>query len=551
MIVSYVVLARKYRPRTFDEVVGQQTVTKTLRNAIEMDRIPHACLFSGPRGIGKTTMARIFAKALDCEKGPTPEPCNQCGICESISSGDDMDVIEIDGASNNSVEDIRDLREKAQFTAARARYKVYIIDEVHMLSKSAFNALLKTLEEPPPHVKFIFATTELNKVPDTVQSRCQRFDFFPLKAADITERLGYLCKKENIQFDRGALGKIAQHASGSMRDAESALDQVISLGGGKVASADVDEALGTVSDENLLSLLEAALAGDAPRTLGTLHAVVSEGADTHMLATQLARFVRDLMVMKTCGADTELVGRAESVRPAMTKLCREQTDEALLYATKLLCETERKMFRSPHPSILLEMCLLKLEDAADMEPISDLMVRLENLTERPAPAPSPAPVPSPEPAPPAEPVPPAEPPAPAESAASSLPDTPIGAVQKSWNAVLDKLKEMGKHATAALLKETEPLRLEGNELIVGIHSGYQFHKEHLEEFENRQIVEDAVEETLGTRHDIQFVTGGKEERRQSGGGGAPRKKKSEVEEDPVVKKTMEVFDANVVSVEEK
>lgn len=550
--MSYIVLARKYRPQTFGEVIGQETVTRTLRNAIEMDRIPHACLFSGPRGIGKTTMARIFAKALDCEKGPTPDPCNECEICKSIWTGDDIDVLEIDGASNNSVDDVRDLREKAQFTTARARYKIYIIDEVHMLSKSAFNALLKTLEEPPPHVKFIFATTELNRVPDTIQSRCQRFDFYPLRTGDIVNKLKYLCDKEGAAAEDGALAKIAEHAEGSMRDAESALDQVISLGAGKVTSADVDEMLGTVSDENLFEIVDAALKKDVKRTLNAFHQVIAEGSDTHMLTIQLTSFARDLAVMETCGSDTKLVKRAESVRPKMEDLSKNMTGETFLYASRLFCITEREMLRSPHPNIHLEMCLMKLGDAGDLESITELIKRVEGLAagmggenitrsgrdKTPAPGSIDA-----------------------EgltagrgeenitrSGRDKTPTPPsIGSVRESWGGILSNLKNGGKMATAALLKEAEPFQLDKDKLVIGIHSGFKFHKEHLEEFENRQLVEDAIEQMLGFRYDIQFVTLGDESPQYKN---RPREHTvpSAIQEDPSVRKAAEIFNATVVSV---
>ena len=586
--MSYVVLARKYRPETFDDVVGQQTVARTLKNAITMDRIPHACLFSGPRGVGKTTMARIFAKALDCEKGPTPEPCNTCEICRSIWTGDDVDVVEIDGASHNSVEDIRELREKAQYTASRTRFKIYVIDEVHMLSRSAFNALLKTLEEPPAHVKFIFATTELNKVPETVQSRCQRFDFFPLKARDIAARLKTLCEKEKVEFEQAALDKVAEHAEGSMRDAESALDQVISLGAGKVTSSDVDDVFGTISDQDLFELADASLAGDAQRALNAVHKVTTGGSDPHTVASQLAKFLRDIMAMKTCGADTELVNRADSVRPHMAGLADATGQDALLYATRLVCRAERDMFRSPHPAVLLETCLLKLGDAKNIESIAGLVERVEKLAAgqpmpaAAAPAPSPAasgsgrrggftppsapPSSSPAPSAPATPPPAAA--APSRPAPSNEPpaddefaDTteetpsppPTGApeevVRKSWGAVLMKLKEMGKQATAALFKETEPVNIQDRKLIVGIHSGFKFHKEHLEEFENRQLIEDAIESLIGIRYDIEFISVGEKPTRKEETA-ITREKRPTIKDDPMIKKAIDILDAKIVGIKE-
>jgi len=253
--MSYTVLARRYRSATFDEVVGQEAIATTLKNAIEANRVAHAYLFCGTRGVGKTSMARILAKALNCEKGPTPTPCCACEICESIALGEDIDVIEIDGASNTGVDNIRELRSNAIYRPARARFKIYIIDEVHMISVSAFNALLKTLEEPPEHVKFIFATTEPNRVPVTIQSRCQRFDFRPIPADRIAEHLRTILKKEKVKADDSVIRRIAQLANGSIRDGLSLLDQLLSLGLSKLTAETMEQFMPTPSLDSLGELV--------------------------------------------------------------------------------------------------------------------------------------------------------------------------------------------------------------------------------------------------------------------------------------------------------
>ncbi|MCI0482817.1 MAG: DNA polymerase III subunit gamma/tau, partial [Candidatus Dadabacteria bacterium] len=277
--MSYVVFARKYRPRDFDEIIGQSHITTTLKNAIARDRVAHAYLFAGPRGVGKTTTARILAKALNCEKGPTPKPCNKCSSCLEITSGSSLDILEIDGASNTGVDDIRSLRENARFTPAKGGFKVYIIDEVHMLSDSAFNALLKTLEEPPPHVKFIFATTHAHKVPPTILSRCQRFDFRRIPAKEILDNLKRIVKEEKISVSEDALGLIAKYGDGSMRDSQVILDQFVSFAQGKVGAEEVVKVLGIVDDEVLFALSAAISGKDPGAALDAVDRLVNEGKD--------------------------------------------------------------------------------------------------------------------------------------------------------------------------------------------------------------------------------------------------------------------------------
>ena len=277
--MAYEVLARKWRPKTFDDVVGQGHVTRTLANAIEQDRIAHAYLFIGPRGIGKTTLSRILAMALNCEKGPTIHPCGECDNCKGIAAGSDMDVIELDAASNNKVEDIHAVLDQVQFAPTHSRFKVFILDEVHMLSNAAFNALLKTLEEPPPYVKFIFATTEGDKVLPTIVSRCQRFDLRRISVGDIVGRLRFICNAEKIEITDDALLAIARGSNGGLRDALSALDQLIAFKGTDLTEADVLAVFGLVSREALEGLAASILQGDIPGILRTVAALDESGKD--------------------------------------------------------------------------------------------------------------------------------------------------------------------------------------------------------------------------------------------------------------------------------
>src|SRR5688572_12735966 len=292
---EYVVVARRYRPQRFEELIGQEHVARALSNAITTNRVGHAYLFTGARGVGKTSAARIFAKALDCEQGPTPTPCNQCEICESISSGGDVDVLEMDGASNRGIDQIRDLRQSVSVRPSRARFKIYIIDEVHMLTKEAFNALLKTLEEPPEHVKFIFCTTEAEKIPITILSRCQRFDFAGVQTASIAQRLEQIAEAEGVEVQSEAIEVLARRAAGSMRDSQSLLEQLLAFGGQKITVADVHGMLGTAAEGRLGQIVQHIVKRDAAGCLSELDAAMLEGVDVGQLLDQLLGYLRDVM----------------------------------------------------------------------------------------------------------------------------------------------------------------------------------------------------------------------------------------------------------------
>ncbi|MFQ5466160.1 MAG: DNA polymerase III subunit gamma/tau [Thermodesulfobacteriota bacterium] len=375
---SYLVIARKWRPGLFDEIVGQAHVTRTLTGAVSSGRIAHAYLFSGPRGVGKTTAARILAKCLNCEKGPTPEPCNSCDSCRSIASGTSVDVFEIDGASNTSVDNVRELRESVRYVPAGGRYKVYIIDEVHMLSTSAFNALLKTLEEPPPHAVFIFATTEVHKIPATILSRCQRFDFKRIPTAEIYGRLKEIMEKEGIGYEEGALVSIAREADGSLRDAQSLLDQVVAYSGGEVRAADVASSLGLMDRTILTGLLAAVVGGDSGECLNIVEKIYDFGYDLKKACADLLEYIRDLTVMKVSGADplTDLDG-GELKR--LADLAEGVTPERLQILFSVIAAAYGEVSRSAFPRYSFEMALLRAAHTTDLVPIGQVISRLEDL----------------------------------------------------------------------------------------------------------------------------------------------------------------------------
>jgi DNA polymerase-3 subunit gamma/tau len=373
---SYVVVARRYRPQRFGELVGQEHVGRSLANAIAAGRVGHAYLFTGARGVGKTSTARILAKCLNCRKGPTAEPCNACDICEAIGAGGDVDVLEIDGASNRGIDEIRQLRQNVGIRPSRARYKIYIIDEVHMLTKEAFNALLKTLEEPPEHVKFIFCTTEPEKVPVTVLSRCQRFDFAGIQAAEIAARLAEIVKAEGVSAEPQALEILARRAAGSMRDSQSLLEQLLAFGGKTLTVADVHGLLGTADWGRMAALLSGVVARDVRAALFALDAALAEGCDVGQLMDQLMGVLRDVMVASLSGSpeqylyclpsESELIGQAGKALGLETTLAMLQiVDQALA-----------RMRTSTHRRTLAELALVRM---CRLEALADVSALVEQL----------------------------------------------------------------------------------------------------------------------------------------------------------------------------
>ena len=381
---NYTVLARRYRPQGFNEVIGQEHVATSLRNAILSGRVGHAYLFTGARGVGKTSTARIFAKALNCPNATEATPCNHCEVCESIAVGSDVDVHEIDGASNNGVDNVRDLRANVTVTSMRSKYKIYIIDEVHMLSKAAFNALLKTLEEPPPNVKFVFCTTEPTKVPDTILSRCQRFDFGTIALQQIIERLADIAKSENMEVEPAALELVARRAAGSMRDSQSLFDQLLASADKRITATEVNRLLGTASDERLMELFASIIARQRNQTLALFSHALAEGAQLGELTDQILNYLRDLMVLAAEANNVPMISVSETNRDPLGKQARTWGLNTIVAALQIVSEAKLKMQRATFGRALVELALIRLTLLEQLQSLDALLTELASSpTNRP------------------------------------------------------------------------------------------------------------------------------------------------------------------------
>jgi DNA polymerase-3 subunit gamma/tau len=377
---EYVVVARRYRPQDFSELIGQGQVSHALANAISTSRVGHAYLFTGARGVGKTSTARIFAKALNCVRGPTTAPCGECDICAGIAAGSDIDVIEIDGASNRGIDEIRQLRSNVNVRPSRARFKIYIIDEVHMLTNQAFNALLKTLEEPPEHVKFIFCTTEADKIPITVLSRCQRFDFAPIEMRSIVDRLEHICRSEGVAAEPEALQIVARRAAGSMRDSQSLLEQLLSFGGKQITVSDVHSLLGTAHAARLNALAECIARRDTAAALQEVAAAANEGVELGTLTEQLLGYFRDcLTALVGCPSDLLLHASASDYSQVLS-LGEQLGLETLLAMAQILDQSLTRLRQSTHVRTLVELAIVRLCHVDDLDALPELIAGLRNAS---------------------------------------------------------------------------------------------------------------------------------------------------------------------------
>ena len=380
--MSYLVLARKYRPQTFDEVLGQEHITRTLQNAIKTDRVAHALLFSGPRGVGKTSVARIMAKALNCVEGPTPTPCNVCASCQEITDGHAMDVMEIDGASNRGINEIRELRENVKYMPSLGRFKIYIIDEVHMLTTEAFNALLKTLEEPPAHVLFFFATTEAHKIPITILSRCQRHNFRRIPLSEIVGCLSRICSDLSFTISDASLRILAREASGGLRDALSLLDQVMAYAEKEVGDAEVIESLGVIDQTFLYDLSDAIIRGSVPDAIRIVDLLYAQGHDMKRLYRQMLEHLRHLLMVKMSDKGPVPVDALEDEVAQMKRQTSGVSEAFLNTLFTTWFQSEASIRYSSQPKLVLEVLIVKLSQFQNVESLDGILERLDSISKR-------------------------------------------------------------------------------------------------------------------------------------------------------------------------
>ncbi len=572
--MAYVVLARRWRPQTFEQVVGQHPVTRTLKNALSADRIPHALLFAGPRGVGKTTTARILAKALNCEKGASPDPCGVCGSCEEITTGRSLDCLEIDGASNRGIDEVRELRENVRYAPSRGRYRVVIIDEVHMLTEPAFNALLKTLEEPPPRVVFILATTELHKIPATILSRCQRHDFRRIEVTEIVGRLSEIVTAEGMAAEDDALALLARAAEGSLRDAQSLLDQVVAFSGEKITVRDVTEVLGLIEGEAITGAVSALAARDGAKLLLLVEELTRRGRDLRLFVQEILHYLRDLLVVKIAGEAGALVQGSRVDPTTRASLAAAFTLPEVEAIFQILSRAEEQMRRSSHPRYILEMAFARACEVKALQSLETLLQKVSGLgqsllagrapevdrggsAELPLFSAVPA-APSPEGLSPQASSPSPESPrlsrgsSPVASAAELAPraESPRGrgVVEERWEKIRERVGQK-KRVVASLLPGPDGLRWEGNTLIITVTEGSTFARSTLDDPAYRSLLLQSVAEVAGESVPLDVRYGSPEgtASRRVGGGPAPRPAVSRPSPDPpLVRQAVDLFQGRII-----
>jgi DNA polymerase-3 subunit gamma/tau len=560
---SYTVVARRYRPTNFDQLIGQIQVSTALQNAIQHNRVGHAYLFTGARGVGKTSTARIFAKCLNCEKGPTIDPCNRCDACQSISVGEDVDVLEIDGASNRGIDEIRQLRSNANIRPSRSKYKIYVIDEVHMLTREAFNALLKTLEEPPGHVKFIFCTTDPEKIPITVLSRCQRFDFVPVQTDDIKGRLRDIVDNEKVAADDAALSLLAQRAKGSLRDSQSLLEQLLSFTTGRITVADVHQLLGTADTGIIIDLANQLVAAEAAAAMTSVASAFAEGVDPGQLTEQLLAFCRDVMAAKV-GCSTEIYLQASPDDESRIAEIAERIDlEQLLSMMQILDKTLVSMRYTTHARTLLEMAIVRICALENLVPVSAIVEQLKTgglstaaianahatsvqaavspTKSKKKPEPPPTKVNSPESVTSSTPTPVAETPG-----SNAAPNSEIKLdnqnVDQHWKRALQQIND----TTADMAANYQKLALAGeSRLVVTLADSYN--KNACERPEKKQRIEQALADVTGRQIRVDFVVANQPDAPQTSTQPVVSRRKiiRELHQHPMMSAAIELFDAEI------
>jgi DNA polymerase-3 subunit gamma/tau len=518
--MSYLVLARKWRPQQLDEVVAQRHITTTLKNAIQQKRIAHSYLFTGPRGVGKTTTARILAKALNCEQGPTPTPCNRCRSCGEITKGSSLDVLEIDGASNRGIDEIRNLRENVKYAPSGGKYKIYIIDEVHMLTAEAFNALLKTLEEPPAQVVFVLATTRPQKVPSTIISRCLRFDFHRIPTREIAKHLSFIATQEGIEVEEEALLTIARKAEGSMRDGQSIFDQIISYQGKKILQEDLKEILGLIDQDVLFGLTQAILQGETSKGLAILEEVETQGYDLLEFAHSLVGHLRNLLLAK--------LSQPLDLSPEEMKRYGGEAqglDEGhLLRLIKIAQDAEREAKRSAQPRLDLDLAVVKMAKLDSTVHLKEILEKLEmgNPPRKEAKLkgmegkPSPSPV---------------------EERSEN----------RTWEELLARIKAH-KISLGTLLAEGKYLGEEGGKVRVAFYNNHNFHRVQVVKPHNHRLIEEEASNLWGKKITLE-VEAKEEEQLQSKvlEMESPSTRLSRLtDKEPIIERVLDIFDGQII-----
>jgi DNA polymerase-3 subunit gamma/tau len=546
---AYTVLARRYRPQQFEDVVGQEAIARALSGAIRAGRVAHAYLFSGARGVGKTSTARILAKALNCDSGPTSTPCGECDACVRIASGDDIDVLEIDGASNRGIDEIRNLRQNVSFRPSRSRYKVYIIDEVHMLTREAFNALLKTLEEPPEHVKFFFCTTEPHRLPDTIRSRCQRFDFGGISTESIAARLEQIAEAEGVKAEPEALELLARRGAGSMRDAQSLMDQLLAFGGETLTAAEVHTLLGTASDERVIAMIEALAARDPAAVLENLQSITAEGVQAGEIVDQLLDFYRDLMVLCFPGDRPNLVAVSPAQKDEARQLAEKMGLATIQAAMEILAQTKTRLRGSTFIRTLVEMGLVRIATLEDLESLAEIVDRLRSSSDgsggtaagiRPS---------SPTPKKKLDPLPRRSPPA---SPADRPIEVSAETAQAVWQGVLQQLEHiLAEHARLAGSVELDA----AGQLVVFFDARYNFNREYCQRPDCLAQIQAALERVTGSAVPLRWEVREPVEGSETSSSEGPardgyRERLAQAIDDPLVAKAMSLFEAKLVHIDD-